>query len=125
MIVRMFKPLFARLVECGAKCQTVRPVPKRPPRVGDRISLRTWTGRPYRSKQKVLCESVVRRVAAFRIDESGSFYVDGRGLGRLARESFAQLDGFGNADDLFDWLRRLHGVPFDGIVIYWHEPKAK
>lgn len=48
--VRMFKPHFALLVESGAKAQTVRPTPKRMPKPGDRISLRCWSGAPYRSK---------------------------------------------------------------------------
>ena len=38
--VRMFKPQFAGLVERGENLQTVRPIPKRMPKPGDKISLR-------------------------------------------------------------------------------------
>lgn len=54
--VRMFKPQFAPLVESGKKLQTVRPTPKRMPKPGDKISLREWTGLPYRSNA-VITES--------------------------------------------------------------------
>lgn len=67
--VRLFQPRFAALVESGAKCQTVRPVPKRMPRPGDTLSLRCWVGAPYRSKQRVLREAVVERVLPISIHD--------------------------------------------------------
>jgi uncharacterized protein YqfB (UPF0267 family) len=55
----MFQPRFARLVESGAKTQTIRVKSKakhpRPlPKPGDFLSLREWEGKPYRSKQRKL-----------------------------------------------------------------------
>jgi hypothetical protein len=67
--VRMFKPRFARLVETGEKLQTIRPMPKRLPEIGDHLSLREWTGKPYRSKQRTLCEAIVIHVARITIHE--------------------------------------------------------
>ena len=110
--VRMFKPQFARLVESGAKCQTVRPTPKRMPKPGDRISLRMWTGKPYRSKQRVLRESVIAAVEPFDLDAM-----------RLWRESdrdaFARADGFGDWPEMLQWFISTHGYPFKGVVIFW------
>jgi hypothetical protein len=52
MKVLMFQPRFAPLVEAGTKTQTIRPVRRRPIVVGDELSLRAWTGLPYRSPQQ-------------------------------------------------------------------------
>ena len=59
MRVRTFKPQFAPLVKAGTKRQTIRPMPKRErdiPKEGDLESWREWTGKPYRSKQRELCQ---------------------------------------------------------------------
>ena len=113
--VRMFKPRFAPLVESGQKCQTVRPVPSRMPKVGDTISLREWTGKPYRSKQRVLREEVISGVSHVDITETG-----------VAVEScavhcdqFALADGFKDFFELRDWFKTEHGLPFEGILIKW------
>lgn len=122
--VRMFKPQFAPLVESGEKCQTVRPTPKRMPKPGDRISLRMWTGKPYRSKQRVLRESVISEVAAVDITETGiavNSYAE-------PCDDFARADGFQDFYELRDWFKATHGLPFRGVVIKWHncnEPLAE
>lgn len=116
MIVRLFKPRFAPLVESGKKKQTVRPWPKRLPKVGQEISLRTWTGKPYRSKQRVLCESKVEAVDVVGIDDQGVIV----GTRSAPENAFADADGFSHFDDLRDWFHNEHGdLPFIGILIKW------
>ena len=117
MIVRMVKPQFRNLVISGQKCQTVRPWPKRMPKVGDNISLREWTGKPYRSKQRVLKEAVVTEVLPVTINSSIS--VDGQILDCHSATKFSRADGFDSPSDMIDWFREVHGPDFVGICIYW------
>lgn len=65
-IIKLFQPRFAPMVKDGTKLNTIRPLPKRErdmPQVGWDISLREWSGKPYRSKQRVLKESVIEGVS--------------------------------------------------------------
>jgi hypothetical protein len=118
--VRMFKPQFAGLVERGEKLQTVRLTPKRMPMPGDRISLRAWTGAPYRSKQRVLREATITKVDTFSIDTFPTMRInDIRLKYRSACDEFARADGFEDYPALLEWFRNQHGLPFEGIVIYW------
>lgn|SRR6185295_7714726 len=111
--VRMFKPQFAPLVEAGTKCQTVRPTPKRMPKAGDKISLRMWTGKPYRSQQRVLRESVITAVEPFDLDAM-------RLWKESDRDAFARADGFGDWPEMLQWFIKTHGYPFVGVTIKWH-----
>ncbi len=128
--VRLFKWQFAHAVENGKKCQTVRPVPKRMPRPGDLISLRCWTEKPYRSKQRVLRDSVITRVEEVLIHHAGvTVYKDnGRSIRVVERdeEAFARLDGFVSWAEMREWFRATHGLSFRGILIEWERmPKAR
>lgn len=118
MSVRMFKPQFAQLVLSGEKTQTVRPVPKRMPQVGEEISLREWTGKPYRSKQRVLKESTITRVSTVAI-YANEMYLGESILNDEALFRFAKADGFQSAGDFIEWFNYQHGLPFTGICIYW------
>lgn len=113
--VRMFKPQFAPLVESGTKRQTIRPTPKRMPKPGDTISLREWTGLPYRSKQRVLRESVITKVGHVEITETGVI------LNSYAEpcDDFAVADGFKDFHDMRQWFQETHSLPFEGILIQW------
>lgn len=129
--VRMFKPRFAKLVESGRKTQTIRPLPKRIPRRGDTLSLRMWTDKPYRSKQRVLLETKLDRIEVIRIDEKGIIKPPGEGsilatLGQklcviagVNADRFAQDDGFQDWNEMRDWFKAEHGLPFDGVALYW------
>jgi len=124
--VRMFKPQFAPLVESGVKCQTVRPTPKRLPKPGDRISLRTWTGKPYQSKQRVLRESQIIAVEKITLCDDGREMLVGLGNKSLSPEelnTFAAADGFKSGIEMFNWFEATHGLPFEGVVISWHNKK--
>lgn len=118
--VRLFKPQFAGPVERGEKLQTVRPTPKRMPKPGDKISLRAWTDKPYRSKQRVLMESTITKVDTFSIDTFPTMRINDLRLKyRSDCDEFARADGFPDYAALLDWFRNTHGLPFEGIVIHW------
>ena len=117
--VRMFKPQFAGLVERGEKLQTVRPVPKRMPKTGDRISLRAWTGKPYRSKQRVLRESVITKVEKIKFTRLHRVQFEDGILTCDDEWKFAVADGFETPAAMFDWFAATHGLPFEGVLISW------
>lgn len=109
--VVMFQPRFARLVEAGEKWQTIRPKRKIPVRAGDRLSLREWTGLPYRSKQRQLRdETVCERVELFTLDVMRV---------RADRDDFARADGFEDWPEMLNWFLCTHGYAFKGVTIYW------
>lgn len=116
--VYLFKPQFAPLVESGAKLQTVRPTRKRMPKPGDRISLRMWTGKPYRSKQRVLGEAEIVEVSPVRITETDLWLAGVRQTGNQ-NWTFALADGFPGIREMRNWFADNHGLPFGGIVIKW------
>ena len=120
----MFQERFAPLVESGQKRQTVRRLGKphhRPPRAGEELSLRTWSGKPYRSKQRIL-RSPVTCAAVHPIFIGichGAFDV------RIDHESVPDLDAFARADgftcalEMREWFESTHGLPFGGRLITW------
>lgn len=123
MTVILFSPRFAPLVENGAKLQTIRKERKRPIKVGDMLSLRTWEGVPRRSKQRILREPTpCIGIDAISIDEEGvaveepefMLYLMNTGL-----NAFAQADGFCDWYDMRDWFHDTHGLPFTGVLIRW------
>jgi len=120
MRVVMFKPRFAPQVEAGTKRQTIRPTPKRPIPVGRLLSLREWSGKPYRSKHRVLREERCTAVTPIRIDFVVCL-VGGRGLRHYELDAFAQADGFRSYEDMYEWFRETHGLPFEGVLIKWGE----
>jgi len=134
--VRMFKPRFAKLVKAGKKLQTIRPIPKRIPRCGDTLSLRMWTGKPYRSKQRVLLETKLDRIEVIRIDENGIIKPPGEGsilavmgeklcvLEGVNADRYARADGFKDWNEMRDWFNTEHGLPFDGVALYWQNVKV-
>lgn len=115
----MFKPQFATAVLSGEKCQTVRPVPKRMPKPGDRISLRSWSGLPYRSSQIILREAEVSRVEFIEIGVD-RIVIAGRKLTPEGEWQFAKADGFNTPRDMVEWFNATHGLPFIGVVIFWN-----
>jgi hypothetical protein len=114
----MFQPRFARLVETGKKRQTVRKAPKRMPRKGDTVSLREWTGAPYRSKQRELMRATLVNVHSVEIGDY-ELTIDDQWMGAEKRERFARADGFDGWEDLQYWFEETHGLPFRGIALFW------
>jgi hypothetical protein len=121
--VRLFKSQFAAAVRSGQKIQTIRPTPKRMPKRGDKISLREWTGKPYRSKQRVLRESTITKVEPVQITSS-AIVLNGVPLTGAEQHRFAVADGFLGANELIGWFNSTHGLPFEGVVISWQNSNS-
>lgn len=108
MRVLMFKDRFASLVESGEKTRTIRKHARCKP--GDTLSLRQWTGRPYRSKQRVLRTAICRNVVPVLIVP---------GTSGAAFEDLAKADGFSSFAEMKRWFAEVHGLPFEGEMIVW------
>jgi hypothetical protein len=115
----MFKPQFAPLVESGGKRQTIRPIPKRMPKAGDKESWRQWTGLPYRSKTRELARVDLILVAPITLEriKSGTRITIHAPIPAESSELFAAQDGFSSTMEMFDWFEKNHGLPFTGILI--------
>lgn len=126
-----FKAQFADDVQDGIKRQTVRAHRKdgRPHcRVGDTIKL--YTG--MRTKAcRLLCEATVTSIQTVRIEPTEMF-LDGKRLFATITSrddptptdnEFAEADGFDSFMDMAEWFRDVHGLPFEGVVIRWGEPR--
>ncbi len=116
--VRLFKPQFAAAVRAGTKRQTVRPTPARLPQEGDAISLRAWSGKPYRSPQIRLGEGIIDAVATITLDAHG-IEIGPELLRPADAAQFAREDGFSDEQQLLEWFDATHGLPFTGILICW------
>lgn len=131
MKVYLFQRRFAALVQQGKKRTTIRPKRKRPTKVGDWLSLRRWSGKPYRSKQEVLLTDgscVVQCKEAHEIEMFDQMRgdvmvfiikVDGKSLNKYQSNEVATADGFVDWYDMAYWFRREHGLPFKGDLVKW------
>ena len=112
--VRMFQPRFAKLVKAGTKRQTIRPVPKRMPKQGDTVSLRMWTGKPYRSKQLILRTAQINYVADVKITRNtliiAGWYRCTKPNQAGHRDEQARLDGFRDWKEMRDWFASAYGL---------------
>lgn len=126
----MFQPRFAPKVEDGTKRQTIRPERKdgRTTKIGDELSLRSWIGKPYRSKQRLLlpvktcsdCADVSMQEEPF---PGGGVYfvlkVAGQKQSIPGVEEIAKADGFKDGFEMWKWFKDTHGLPFKGEIIRW------
>ena len=106
MRVIMCQDKFVSLIKDGRKRQTIRASARCKP--GDALSLRRWSGRPYRSKQEVVLETTCTSVEAVRIDHT-----------EHPTEELARADGFDGVGEMLQWFEYHHGLPFDGWIIRW------
>jgi len=112
MRVFLFQDRFAGGVKAGTKRQTIRAKARCKP--GDELSLRRWTGKPYRSKQEILragetCRAVEPVVIPRREDD----------LSPGDAEAMAHADGFACWADMQAWFLHTHGLPFHGEIVKW------
>lgn len=115
----LFQPRFVPLVQDGRKTQTIRRERKRPIKVGDELSLREWTGKPYRSKQMEIGKGVVTNVDRISFIPPW-VWVNDVPLGPKKEEALALADGFRDYSDMILWFLKNHeGKRFDGVVIQW------
>jgi hypothetical protein len=125
-----FMSQFAKDVEDGTKRQSVR-APRKDGRphckVGDTIKL--YTG--MRTKAcRLLAEATVTSVRKIRI-EATQMYIDDRLLFSVIHSrdcdqtdnEFAEADGFSGFTEMANWFDDIHGLPFEGVVIEWSEPR--
>lgn len=119
MRVILFQDRFADLVRCGHKRQTIRKTARCKP--GEYLSLRRWTGKPYRSKQEHLLTAQCRRVIPVTITEEGIVCQDylGRFEYDYPKGAMAFKDGFNGWPGMRDWFKNTHGLPFKGWIITW------
>lgn len=116
--VKTFMPIMAPKVEARTKLQTVRKWPKRLPKVGQRFSGRAWTGRPRRSKQRILVEGEVVDVREVYISADLVYFPKWRDLRGDDYLEFAKADGFDTIEDFHAWFLK-DGPVFHGVFINW------
>lgn len=124
MSVIMFQDRFADKVRDGSKIHTIRLPRKRPIKRGDKLSLRRWIGKAYRSKQEVLKECVCESALPLSLlQEDGKCYVVfGKDSWNLSTQEINQLaidDGFSGPAEMLQWFQDTHGLPFHGTLIQW------
>jgi uncharacterized protein YqfB (UPF0267 family) len=127
MRVILFQSRFAPMVQSGKKTQTIRKKARCKP--GDQLSLRIWTGKPYRSKQKIFLSTVcvsVKKISIGHgllrdeIDQEGDMIsIDGFLLPSKDRAVLARSDGFECATDMLEFFKQNYGLPFHGELIQW------
>jgi len=117
--VIMCQERFVNAIRAGTKRQTIRPPRKRKISVGDKLSIRRWTGKPYRSKQEIIRETEAVRVEAIRFGFD-YMHFESMWFTSVNRDAFARADGFQDFDTMLAWFWKTHGPgEFSGICIYW------
>ncbi len=118
MRVLMCQHRFAPKILDGSKPHTIRATARC--KVGDLLSLRIWTGKPYRSKQRRLREVLCTAVDPIMIMEHDVF------VDQLAvpGQHLAVADGFRDWEEMREWFRTVHGLPFQGWLIQWGTPPS-
>lgn len=100
MSVILFQPRFEPLILAGTKTTTIRP-PRRDgrprARLGETVSLRVWSGLPYRTPQREVARAEVVAVFPVRVWRGGIERLDlPEGDRSLDRKWCARRDGFAN-----------------------------
>ena len=90
------------------------------PRVGDVIDCREWTGKPYRSKQRIIATGQLEDVCEVLITVANVY----KGTRIMDSEAFAKADGFASFAEMRDWFNEQHGLPFLGILLRWNLPQS-
>ncbi len=125
MNVFLFKNCFEFPALAGVKMHTIRGHRRdgRPrAKVGETISLRVWTGRPYNSKQREFARAVVKAVFPIRIYDCGiQLHATRREVRWYGRQRIARNDGFGGVTEMLEWFRNTHGLPFEGVLVKWKD----
>jgi hypothetical protein len=122
MRVILFQSRFEPTIAAETKDTTIRPKRKdgKPnARPGERVSLRVWKGKPYRSKQREICQRVVKFVFPVIVSAHGIYRPDLSARPRLDSKKVARADGFANWLEMRQWFAANHGLPFEGFLIHW------
>lgn len=134
MVAYSFQSRFADAVAELRKRQTIRALGKRRhARPGECVQL--YTGMRTRSCRKlvdpdpvctsaepVMLESVVGKIPGTLPLCPLRIWVNGR-TSPEESEAIARADGFASIQEMHDWFKQAHGLPFHGVLIKW-EPQA-
>jgi hypothetical protein len=127
--VLLFMERFHAAILSGKKKQTIRRTRKRPILPNDSLSLRYWSGKPYRSKQselmRVQCEVVIP--VSIRYDTRLRVLLGDLDLSRHEVEVLSWDDGFSCQEEMTEFWISTHGIfpdgpAFNGTVIEWRAP---
>lgn len=116
MRVLMFQPQFEKPILEGRKGSTIRKTARC--KEGDVLSLRLWTGKPYRSKQHCMMQAACQAIADVRI-YSDRISLDGMVCTERERDAVVKREGFTSWEALRKWFADQHGLPFSGQMIIW------
>lgn len=120
MNVVTFKNHFEQPILAGVKDCTIRARRKdgkARAREGEMISLRVWSGAPYRSKQREFAQRTVKFIFPVRVNWSGIRRADTHVS--LDRSKMAKALGFQNWIEARKWYEAAHGLPFDGELLHF------
>lgn len=93
-------------------------------KVGDKFSARTWTDKPYRSKQEEFAQLEIKKIWDIEIDENGVMAMGEAGdqvyyiTDDDVYNSLAENDGL-TQEDLYFWFKPYQ--PFKGQIICWND----
>lgn len=91
-------------------------------KIGDDVSLRVWSGKPYCSPQVEFAQVEIKRIWNFRINESG-YFIDDRFLDYADCCRLAINDGL-TIEDWESWFAihpKKKGNEFVGQIICWND----
>ncbi len=86
---------------------------------GMELSLRYWTGKPYRSSQeefgRCVCKGIETIHVIYNREGVPNVYVGGNRVKGVDLEMLAMNDGFDSVEDFFKWFNK----DFSGWIIHW------
>jgi hypothetical protein len=89
-------------------------------KVGDKFSPRVWSGKPYNSKQIIICPDIeIKQIFNIKIEVEGNFYtayIDGKNVNQEVMEILSMNDGL-SLSELYDWFNKS----FEGQIICWSD----
>lgn len=117
MRVILFQDRFQSKILNGSKKNTIRKTAFRC-KPGDTLSLRRWTGKPYRSKQEIIVNTECSAVSTVYLNYD-KVVLNNNLLSKSLMDKFATNDGFEDYSDMAAWFKKTHGLPFYGYLIGW------
>jgi hypothetical protein len=128
MRVLSFKPQFENPIQAGTKLTTYRgrsrasKRPKGPPKIGEKLSLRKWIGRPYGkgSTHQEFARALCQQTFAARIeadDTPDGLRIALDGHWQLSPEITARYDGFATCAEMRSFFEKQGSLPFEGYCI--------
>jgi hypothetical protein len=111
-----FQARFADAIASGTKTQTIR-APRKNGHVEVGNPVQLYTGLRTKKVRKLRDpDPVCIRSTYCHINEQGITFGN---YPPTDLDQFARLDGFANFDDMKNWFRETHGLPFIGQLIEW------